>query len=61
MPAPASRGSASMAAYYTHPDLTWRPLADVDPLHIAVAWPEGTVNPLVADFVRIVRRLAAQR
>jgi hypothetical protein len=50
-----------MAAYYTHPDLTWRPLADVDPLHIAVAWPEGTVNPLVADFVRIVRRLAAQR
>jgi DNA-binding transcriptional LysR family regulator len=50
-------GPESMAGYYAHPDLTWRPITDVDPLRIALAWPQGSTNPLVAQFVRIVRSL----
>lgn len=54
-------GSESMAAYYSHPDLTWRPITDIDPLRIAMAWPhDETLNPFVPDFVRIVRTLAGQ-
>ncbi|MGC9541862.1 LysR family transcriptional regulator [Streptomyces sp. UG1] len=54
-------GSESMASYYTHPDLVWRPVTDIDPLRIAIAWPQDeTVNPLVPDFVRMVRKLARQ-
>ncbi|CAM3634308.1 LysR family transcriptional regulator [Kibdelosporangium persicum] len=48
-------GPESMAGYYTHPDLTWRPLVDVEPLRIALAWPKDTANPLVGRFVEIVR------
>jgi DNA-binding transcriptional LysR family regulator len=51
-------GPASMAAYYAHPELTWRPVTDLDPLQIAVAWPHTTANPLVPAFVQTVRTLA---
>lgn len=47
-------GARSMADYYRHPDLTWRPITDIEPLRIALAWPQGTTNPLVADFVAVV-------
>lgn len=47
----------SMGTFYDHPDLTWRPISDVEPLRIALAWPHGATNPLVAEFVRIVREL----
>lgn len=50
-------GSASMAAHH-HPELTWRPITDLDPLRIAVAWPHTTANPLVPPFVQTVRALA---
>jgi DNA-binding transcriptional LysR family regulator len=51
----------SMGAFYDHPDLAWRPITDVEPLRIALAWPHGTTNPLVPEFVRIVRELAGVR
>jgi DNA-binding transcriptional LysR family regulator len=45
----------SMAKYYAHPDLVWRPIVDIEPLRIALAWPRDSTNPLVGAFVRIVR------
>ncbi|MEO3789558.1 LysR family transcriptional regulator [Nonomuraea sp. B10E15] len=53
-------GARSMAEYYAHPELTWLPITDVEPLRIALAWPPGTVNPLVGEFVRVVREIVAE-
>ncbi|MCO5972948.1 LysR family transcriptional regulator [Actinoallomurus soli] len=50
---------ASMARYYARPDLAWVPLTDVEPLRVALAWPEGTESPLVHGFAGVVRELAA--
>ncbi|MQM28839.1 LysR family transcriptional regulator [Glycomyces albidus] len=46
---------ASMAAYYARPDLAWVPLADAEPLRVALAWPPG--HPLAEDFAAVVRSL----
>ncbi|WBB63145.1 LysR substrate-binding domain-containing protein [Streptomyces sp. WMMC500] len=45
----------SMATYYTHPELVWRPVRDIEPLRIAVAWPRERTSPPVADFLAAVR------
>lgn len=45
----------SMAKYYAHPDLVWRPIIDIEPLRIALAWPRDSTNPLVGELVTIVR------
>jgi DNA-binding transcriptional LysR family regulator len=50
-------GPASMASHHSHPDLTWRPVTDLGPLRIAVAWARTTANPLVPPFVQTVRAL----
>jgi DNA-binding transcriptional LysR family regulator len=50
---------ASMTEYYARPDLVWIPIADVDPLRIALAWRERDASPLVAAFAAVVRELAA--
>lgn len=50
-------GPESMTSFYVHPDVTWRPIVDIDPLRIALAWPRHSVNPLVREFVEIVREL----
>jgi DNA-binding transcriptional LysR family regulator len=50
--------SSSMASFYARPDLAWVPLTDVEPLRVALAWPEQTSDPLVAGFVQVVRELA---
>ncbi|GAB2733814.1 LysR family transcriptional regulator [Amycolatopsis magusensis] len=52
-------GPRSMSTYYARPDLGWRPIVDVEPLRIAFAWPAASNNPLVADFAKVVRELAA--
>ncbi|MGI5522177.1 LysR family transcriptional regulator [Micromonospora sp. CA-259024] len=52
---------ASMASYYARPDLAWVPLIDVEPLRIALAWPDRTDAPLVRGFAHVVRELAAER
>ncbi|WP_214414228.1 LysR family transcriptional regulator [Sphaerisporangium fuscum] len=49
---------ASMSLYYARPDLSWIPLTDVEPLRVALAWPEGPQSPLVQGFARVVRELA---
>ncbi|MED7951044.1 LysR family transcriptional regulator [Kitasatospora sp. NPDC058201] len=49
---------ASLARYYTRPDLAWVPLTDVEPLRVALAWPAGEDNPLVHGFAAVVRELA---
>ncbi|WP_061300699.1 LysR family transcriptional regulator [Herbidospora cretacea] len=51
-------GPASMARYYTRPGLVWVPLTDAEPLRVALAWPAGSPNPLVAAFVAVVRELS---
>jgi molybdate transport repressor ModE-like protein len=48
----------SMTEYYARPDLAWIPIADVDPLRIALAWRERDASPLVAAFAAVVRELA---
>ncbi|MEU4392692.1 LysR family transcriptional regulator [Kribbella sp. NPDC023855] len=48
----------SMAAYYGRPDLVWRPIPDIEPLRIALAWPETSSSQLVAAYVEVVRTLA---
>jgi DNA-binding transcriptional LysR family regulator len=48
----------SMTEFYARPDLAWVPIADVDPLRIALAWRERDVSPLVAAFAGVVRELA---
>ncbi|MER5214419.1 LysR family transcriptional regulator [Streptomyces sp. NPDC002838] len=50
-------GAESMAGYYTHPELTWRRVTDIEPLRIAVACPRGPLSPLVRDFVDVVEDL----
>ena len=44
-------GPESMAEYYAHPDLAWRPVTDIEPLRIAIGWVPETVNPVVRAFV----------
>ncbi|ALG07415.1 LysR family transcriptional regulator [Kibdelosporangium phytohabitans] len=53
-------GPESMSSYYSHPDLTWRPLVDVEPLRIALAWPEDSAGSLAAQFADIVAALTSQ-
>ncbi|WP_019634783.1 LysR family transcriptional regulator [Actinomadura atramentaria] len=50
---------ASMARYYTRPDLVWAPLVDAEPLRVALAWPDGADGPLVRGFADVVRDLTA--
>ena len=49
----------SMTEFYARPDLVWIPIADIDPLRIALAWRERDGSPLVRAFAEIVRELAA--
>jgi DNA-binding transcriptional LysR family regulator len=48
----------SMTTFYAHPDLTWRPITDIEPLRIALAWPRATVRPQVNAYVECVRSVA---
>jgi DNA-binding transcriptional LysR family regulator len=50
-------GPESMVAYYAHPDLAWRPVTDIEPLRIAVAWVSGATSPVVRAFVEATVRL----
>jgi DNA-binding transcriptional LysR family regulator len=49
----------SMATHYARPDLAWVPIADVEPLRIALCWRRGDESPLVSSFARLARELAA--
>jgi DNA-binding transcriptional LysR family regulator len=47
----------SMARYYARPDIVWLPLTDVEPLRVALAWPQGADTPLVRAFAEVVRQV----
>ncbi len=47
----------SMARYYARPDIVWIPLTDVDPLRVALAWPDGGDSPLVRAFAEVVHEV----
>ncbi|MGW0517620.1 LysR family transcriptional regulator [Crossiella sp. NPDC003009] len=48
-------GPESMARFYAHPDLVWRPITDVEPLRIALAWPQDrSGDPLLRAFAHAV-------
>ncbi len=49
---------ASMAVYYARPDLVWRPITDIEPLQIALAWPDASSSSLIAAFAEVVRDVA---
>jgi DNA-binding transcriptional LysR family regulator len=49
----------SMATHYSRPDLVWVPIADIEPLHIALCWRRGDDSALVSSFARVTRDLAA--
>lgn len=48
----------SIAEYYPRPGLVWLPLADADPLRIAIGWPQESRHPLIPEFAAVVRELA---
>lgn len=50
---------ASMARYYSRPDLAWIPMTGAHPLRVALAWVDGQAGPLVQSFAHIVRTLQA--
>jgi DNA-binding transcriptional LysR family regulator len=47
----------SMATHYARPDLVWIPVADIEPLRIALCWRRGDDSPLASAFVATVRAL----
>jgi hypothetical protein len=49
-----------MTEFYNRPDLVWVPIADIDPLRVALAWNENDRSPLVEAFAAVVRELAAE-
>jgi DNA-binding transcriptional LysR family regulator len=49
----------SMATHYARPDLAWVPIADIDPLRIALCWRRGDDSALVSSFARVTRELVA--
>lgn len=49
---------ASMQAFYSRPDLVWRPLLGAEPLRVALAWPGRSTSRLVGDFLNVVQTLS---
>lgn len=49
---------AGMAQYYARPDLAWVPLAGVEPMRVALAWPRDAETDTIREFGRVVRELA---
>lgn len=43
---------ASVARRYERPEIVYRPVSDLEPATLAVAWPQDSRSPAVAAFVR---------
>jgi DNA-binding transcriptional LysR family regulator len=50
---------ASVARRYTRPDIVYRPVTDLPPAGLVVAWPQNCRSPAVAAFVRAAQTAAA--
>jgi len=49
----------SVARRYTRPDIVYRPVLDLPPAGLVVAWPADTRSPAVAAFVRAALAVAS--
>jgi DNA-binding transcriptional LysR family regulator len=49
----------SMGSFYGRPDLCWIPIADIEPLKVALAWMKPG-SKLVFEFAAVVRELASR-
>lgn len=50
---------ASVVRRYPRPDIAYRPVEDVQPATLAVAWPQNSHSAAIAAFVRTATTLAA--
>ncbi len=51
----------SVSRFYARPDVMFRPIIDVHPVRVAVAWRTDTAHPEVAAFVDVARSVAEER
>jgi DNA-binding transcriptional LysR family regulator len=47
-----------VARRFARPDIAYRPVAELEPATLAVAWPASSRSPAVAAFVRVAREVA---
>ncbi|WP_030440777.1 LysR family transcriptional regulator [Actinoplanes subtropicus] len=52
---------ASLASRQPRPDIAYRPVAELAPSTLMLAWPQATRSPAVAAFVRVATAVAAAR
>ena len=50
---------ASLTRRYPRPEIAYRPVSDLEPATLAVAWPQDSHSAAVAAFVRAAARVAA--
>ena len=50
---------ASLAARQPRPDIAYRPVVDLAPSTLVLAWPQATRSSAVAAFVRVAAAVAA--
>jgi DNA-binding transcriptional LysR family regulator len=50
---------ASVSRRYPRPEIAYRPVSDLEPATLAVAWPQDTHSAAVAAFVRVAATVAA--
>ncbi|MFD5031595.1 LysR family transcriptional regulator [Streptomyces sp. NPDC058220] len=59
----AARGigvtGTSTAAMHPHPGVAYRPLPDAPPLHVFLAWREGTTHPAIPQLAALAHELAS--
>jgi DNA-binding transcriptional LysR family regulator len=51
----------SVARRYPRPEIAYRPVIDVEPGTVSVAWPSDSRSAAVATFVRVAVRVAAEQ
>jgi hypothetical protein len=47
-----------VAQHYPRPDVVYIEMSDADPAVVSLAWPPGSLRPIVAAFIEVTRRLA---
>jgi DNA-binding transcriptional LysR family regulator len=50
----------SVSRFYSRPDVVYRPIVDVPPAHVAIAWLKEAQNPAVERFVQTAREVLAE-
>ena len=50
----------SVQRYYPRPDIVFRPIMDVEPAQVVLAWHRETRNPAVASLVRLARTVVRE-